>query len=437
MKLEKIIEYGFYLWLFLLPWQTRYFIYEANLAGAPWEAANIVIYGSEILLIILLALNFIAGSRQPWGLKLNKKFYKFLPLVLTIFVIYAFLSSSWSVWPALSIYNSLKLFFALGVFWLISSINVSWWRAGVILIAAGLIQGLLAIDQFLLQQVVANKWLGMAVQNARDLGVSVVDTGYRRWLRAYGSFPHPNILGGFLSIVLIALIGHYFRVHDKIKEIYSRREAVFKASLVLTMVITTSGLVLSFSRSAWLAAGLIWLTSLIMVLLKKNNGWRIVWLKLFLIFVLTVGIWAVIYPEPLLTRIHGEQALEIKASQDRISSLVDSRQVISKNWLAGVGLGSYTYALHQIYPERNVWQLQPPHNTYLLIWSELGIIGLLLFLWILVLVFKQVRQNSFFMLLYIVMIFLMMFDHWWWSLNFGWYFTFLLLALIYKKLSTS
>ena len=34
------------------------------------------------------------------------------------------------------------------------------------------------------------------------------------------------------------------------------------------------------------------------------------------------------------------------------------------------------------------WQYQPVHNVFLLIWSELGIIGLALFIWILEVVFS-------------------------------------------------
>lgn len=441
LKLEKVIEYGFYVWLFLLPFQTRYF-YAANLSGGIWEAGSLSIYASEVLLIALLVLNFIYWLKQPGKFVFSKKFKQSLPFALSVFVLYAFLTSIWSVFPALSVYYSLKLFLALGIFWLVSSISFSWWRAGLILIVTGLIQGLLAIDQFLLQIVVANKWLGMASQDAQNLGVSVVDTEFRRWLRAYGSFSHPNILGSFLSVVLVVLIEHYFKVHEKIKKIYSKREDIFKALLILTIVLTTSGLILSFSRAAWLATILIWLAVLTVVVIKKNRSWRLAWLKLFLVFVLTVGTWVVIYPELFITRIQGEQVLEIKATQDRISSLVDSKEIIKDNWLSGVGLGSHTYALHEMYPTRTVWQLQQPHNTYLLILSELGLIGLLILVWVFYVFVKdlgnRVSTKSVLSFLILgVILFLMFFDHWWWSLNFGFYFTFLLLGFIYKKLSTS
>ena len=56
--LQKIIEYGFYLFLFILPWQTRWIIVPGEINEGYFEYGTYSLYGSDILLIILL---FLAG----------------------------------------------------------------------------------------------------------------------------------------------------------------------------------------------------------------------------------------------------------------------------------------------------------------------------------------------------------------------------------------
>ena len=57
-----------------------------------------------------------------------------------------------------------------------------------------------------------------------------------------------------------------------------------------------------------------------------------------------------------------------------------AKEIIKDNWLIGVGIGNYTFALRAKYPEIKVWELQPVHNTYLLILAELGVVGFLFLL---------------------------------------------------------
>ncbi|MDP2736252.1 MAG: hypothetical protein Q8O59_00490, partial [bacterium] len=54
--LNKIIEYGLYLLIFLLPLQTRWIIKAGELNGGPWEYGTYSLYATDILLIIILLL---------------------------------------------------------------------------------------------------------------------------------------------------------------------------------------------------------------------------------------------------------------------------------------------------------------------------------------------------------------------------------------------
>lgn len=435
-KLEKILAYGIYLWIFLLPWQTRYF-YKAEIAGGIWEAGNVSIYLSEIILIFLLMLNFILWTGNK---SINKYWFKHIKLTspilwLLIFVIFTFISIKWSVFPALSIYYGLKLMLALGIIWLITIGKISFRRVAFIIVVSGLIQGLLAISQFLNQLVWGTKWLGVAWQDPQNLGVSVVDSGYRRWLRAYGAFPHPNVLGGFLDIIMVFLFYLYGWTERLWQSIKNRQLEIFKIVLLFSLIIIFSGILLSFSRAAWLSVVLFLFVIFFQQIVGKSFiSWPI-YIRLFFIIFLTSLIWISVYTEPFLTRVKADERLEQLSFTQRVNSFTDAWQSVKQKPFLGTGIGVYTYNLHQLYPERYVWQLQPPHNTFLLILVELGIVGLILFLLFLGMLFIYVRQNPFFLLLFTVIIFLMLFDHWWWSLNMGWYLLFTLFALSDKSFS--
>ena len=52
------------------------------------------------------------------------------------------------------------------------------------------------------------------------------------------------------------------------------------------------------------------------------------------------------------------------------------------NFFQGLGIGQFVFMMQQFFDEQLfIWQLQPIHNVFLLIFSELGVIGLSLFLW--------------------------------------------------------
>ncbi|MCK4891043.1 MAG: O-antigen ligase family protein, partial [Candidatus Pacebacteria bacterium] len=63
-----------------------------------------------------------------------------------------------------------------------------------------------------------------------------------------------------------------------------------------------------------------------------------------------------------------------------------SRETISENFVFGSGLGTYIFQIDGYLEKNNIkqefqsWQYQPAHNIYLLIASEIGIIGLIFFL---------------------------------------------------------
>jgi O-antigen ligase len=213
-------------------------------------------------------------------------------------------------------------------------------------------------------------------------GVSVVQltTGFRL-LRAYGTFPHPNILGGFAFLALLGPAS-LFLISKKMN---------YPALLLLILgVILIS---LTFSRSAWLAiiafmAGLI--------LKSKTIGCR----KLsLLIGSIGMAFLLALYPvrDFVFTRVSNSGMVTEKISTVGRSWLTrQALDMIRQHPLTGVGSGSFVIELADEAPEGA--PIEPVHNVFLLVTSELGILGSLLilglFLSIAVTIFRSKSPQS-------------------------------------------
>ena len=120
--------------------------------------------------------------------------------------------------------------------------------------------------------------------------------------------------------------------------------------------------------------------------------------------------------------------LEQKSLSERETQVYEVKDIINDNFWLGVGLGNYSLALSEVYPDQPAYRYQPIHNSPLLIWAETGIIGLVFFvLFFIYLAGTAIRQKDSLKLAIWVMVFMMlMAEHWPVSLHFGW----LMLALI-------
>lgn len=204
-------------------------------------------------------------------------------------------------------------------------------------------------------------------------GISVLMAGPIRWLRPYGLLPHPNILGGFLAIGLLAVLSG----------IFSTRWRIWLIGTVLFL----SGfwaLLLTFSRAAWggFTAGiLVALPYLIATRLRLSPVRRRV-LATATAALMMAALFAALYWPLLAARAGvGEERVELRSVADRIVFTRFAEQAIAENTFLGVGIANFPwrtsyYLLETDYDLRG----DNVHNIFLLAWAELGIVGLGLFI---------------------------------------------------------
>ncbi|MBN1260106.1 MAG: hypothetical protein JXB35_05445, partial [Anaerolineae bacterium] len=114
---------------------------------------------------------------------------------------------------------------------------------GVVALIIG-IQSLVAIGQFVLQRDLGLQFLGERPLVPTVEGISVLLDSEQRVLRSYGLTGHPNYLGATLAIFTLFLL-------DQVEDAAS----IERWEIASAIVVGGVGLVLSFSRAAWLGFG--------------------------------------------------------------------------------------------------------------------------------------------------------------------------------------
>lgn len=245
------------------------------------------------------------------------------------------------------------------------------WPTIVKLLSVGvLFEAFLAVAQWLNQGSIFGYWFfGENKYTISTPGIATFDFDGIKKVRPYGTFPHPNVLGGYLAILLPWIL-YQWRGRRKF---YS-----------LTLLGGLSGLYLTFSRSAWLA-GALGLLATGGLILKQ--------------------------PFILLTSISFIRRAELNWI---------ALHIVRDHPLLGVGLNNFTVRMDE-YGRVSGWVrfLQPVHNLYLLIAAEIGLVGLVLFLCFMFSAFSLLlKSRDFLLLISLTQIFLLgLSDHYFWTIQ--------------------
>ncbi|MBT6335018.1 MAG: O-antigen ligase family protein [Candidatus Magasanikbacteria bacterium] len=406
--------------MFFFPWQTAWVYHERFLGGVTWQYAIEQFYLVEIFLWGAVCCLFIYYVRRLFflrssiALRLTRDRIFFLSLLG--FCIFVFSSLVWATDSRIAYNHAFHLLEGGLVFLCLFVGPISFSRVCALFSFGAVVPSILGIWQFFSQSTFSFSLLGLSKHPVIEAGTSViVSSGGERLLRAYGSFPHPNIFGGYLVLVLMCMMCLYF----------FSRVRYQRYGILLGICFFTATLFLTFSRSAMLSflCSIFLLCVLIFVFFRRNKK---VFLRLCTLIV-CVGIvlvgFVALYPSFVYNRIHGVGATEVRSLDERLSSFSDAKYLFSTAPIIGVGVGNYTAALTFVYPNLPAWAYQPVHNVFFLILVELGIVGFvgiacMSVLYILFLSFCGAKIHRVF--LFILFLFpilpLLLFDHYLWSL---------------------
>ncbi|PIT86338.1 MAG: hypothetical protein COU33_03715 [Candidatus Magasanikbacteria bacterium CG10_big_fil_rev_8_21_14_0_10_43_6] len=385
---EKSTAWLLRIFLFVVPWPTIWIYREVFLNGYKWEYGTLGLYASEVLLW-LVVLCFLALFWQRYLARHTREGWTFsrdriCVFTCMCFVLYTLASSIWALDAAVAWQRGLHsmagvlLFLILYLGPLRPKDAAHWFVFGM------LIQSCLAIYQFVSQSTFGYKWLGLVEHVAAHGGTSVVVSGTERWLRAYGAFPHPNMLGGFL-VVSLAVTCAIRHVSPKAYPAW-----VFQVALAVQY----TALVCSGSRSAWVSACIV--TLFVMYLWVKDARRRTLYMKdMILVILLLISLGIVFFPF-ISTRVLGGSSYEVRSVVERMDGYATSVSFIRQHPVLGVGAGNYTAALHATNPDFPGWVYQPVHAVPLLLLGELGIVGILLLSCVCVAVVRMFFPEKFF-----------------------------------------
>ncbi len=402
-KQEKIFLYAF---LFLLPFNIKKFIASPLKIEPLTEFSALFLYLSDILIISILFL---------WLIRLikTKQFKsKKLPLwgyFLIFFIAFLFLSLTSSQNLVISLYFLVKILLAIGLF-LYLKLNLTkkiFLNILKIFTLGGLIQSLIALGQYVYQSSLGLRYLGESVIASNLPGVAKIDLSGGKVMRSYGTFAHPNILACFLLLAL------YSAVYLSLKH---------KSIYLFSLPIISLGLILTFSRAVLLLGSVSLIILFVHNYLKIKNKKN---LKPILVLFISLAIFSLIFLPYLTNRFSiqkEEQAVSLRVFYDKASY-----QIVKTSPFAGIGLENFIVKLKAMYPDLENWQYQPVHNIYLLIISEVGILGLFSFILFLIflfranlLKFKTYNLKSFiFYILSFTFLCIGLFDHFFFTINQG------------------
>lgn len=418
--LKTISQKLLLLFLFLLPWQTVYIAREIIIDNVKWEYATIGFYGTEIIFwlsVIFFGISIVVTLKNSKKL-INKKRIKIffskifedtkisraLRILLMVqgIIIYLYIKNIYSkdLWLGLEHILYLQQGFLLVILLLVSDIKKeSIYKA---IVYGSVIPSSIGIMQFFSQTTIANSWLGLSLHPVLQPGTSVIVSELAgRVMRAYGTFAHPNIFGGYLVVVMASYLA-LANVNDN-KKYY----AIF--------ILLFMALFFTFSRSAWLA-----MAALLLLHYPKVNFKALVKPILF-IFMGVFFILSLFNQDIIKTRSSvAASQHEIASVAERYSGVEESIIIFNNNWKHGVGVGQYTNALQMYFPYRPVWEYQPVHNVILLFLLEQGLLVAIMFmivsisiLQLIELISLQFLRNS--LLLGVVIMPIILFDHYLYS----------------------
>ncbi len=394
-RLEKFLNY---LLIFLLPTQLALHFWPpfAFIFGIRVDYLAPSIYLTDALFLTLFII--WVGDNQKKFLKLVGKYKKYVFFFLFIAILN--IAFSTSIGP--SIYKWLKLM-ELGLLCFYVRVRADIFKSKTLfntLFYSLVFFSMVGIFQFTLGRTLGGPLylLGERNFNVSTPGIALTQILGRNFMRAYSTFSHPNSFAGYLGLGLLVLLFGY-----------SKKDLIKRSWGILMICIA---FVLTFSLSAivgFFACGVLFL----LVHRKLFRTKNVIYIPGALLLVSLAFV--------LLSKVIIQNGFVLPQNiKQRVVLSLAAGSMISQKFLLGEGLNTFVINEPRIeYMGSYLWNLQPVHNIFLLIFSETGAIGLSLFYFLLIILTRRAlvfKDTAF----YVFLVFILtsgLFDHYWFTLQ--------------------
>ncbi len=306
--------------------------------------------------------------------------------------------------------------------------------------------------------------------------LSAISDGPQVAIRAYGTFPHPNVLAAFLFFGLMINLYLFYRsgfstpssLSPSPREGGEREGVVLQAKILilsLSLLITSTGLVVTFSRLAWavaLGAIIVWFGLILgrvrtdhlfhlktgrlnkAGLLGQYFPGKLAWVGVTLLVFL--GINWFLFGEQIQDRLgvshKGWSSIVTEESfANRETLNLIALRMVKQNPIFGVGLRNFVVEMDGYAGEKLLPYLhQPVHNLYLLIAAEAGILALFVFVVVLYYILRSTTRHLkqsilrySLVLTFFGFLVLGFFDHYLWTIQQGSLMLWMMLGLVSAK----
>ena len=372
--LRRSVILGAFCWLrdgaalavfFLAPWWWR----------PGWEIANGP-YFSGFLIIVPWALSLLGWALTGFGGGKAWRAARIWLIPWLVLIGWAFASQWWARFPDPAADASLQLV-AVALFAVAMTTAAPRPILIVITLAAGaVLQSVISIGQALVQAPLGLYLFGEYRLPADRSGLSLLKVNGVEWVRPYGLTAHPNILGGCLAVALLVIAAALIMKTTTGRWLWIG---------ILAGAVVWWGLLISFSRSAWL--GVLIGGAVLLGLMARRGRDQIAWRRVFDLLIgaaLIAGVFLLTYHELVFARTGiGDVSGEQRSIADRSLFIAFSLQMIQQKPVQGWGIGMNDWESAQLIydsPRKLDLAALPVHNIPLLVSSELGVIGLGLWL---------------------------------------------------------
>jgi putative inorganic carbon (HCO3(-)) transporter len=330
-------------------------------------ASGITIDGADIFLAILLLFILRDVNAGRWTLRFAR------PVVICwgVMIALGLLDILFGPMRSLAILEVVRMLKCYLLFFVIINeiVRAQQFMHAVAAICCGIVmQGVITIIQWFYKANLHLQFLGEPAAVATTTATKGVYLGTVDIYRAGGLFEHPNLLAGYLAILLPICIALLF----------SRISPLAKAALAAVVVLGLVALVITLSRSGWISFAAGFVVLFLFSMLHQRLRLRYVLARVLVIIGLVAAL--SLASGDIVRRFTASDPGAVQFRWDMIYAAFD---MVMDRPVLGVGLNTFVAHFPQYAnpPGReavnakygDLWPVV--HNSYLVTWSEQGTIG--------------------------------------------------------------